>query len=264
VLELILAASATAIATGVGVIPVAVLGDRAAALRPFLLGIAAGVMAVASVIGLIVPGLDDGTPAEVWGGVLIGIAFLFVARRLIDRYHEHGALPGQGAVEGGHSAAVPGVADGPQSQGVRTSLLVFLVLFVHSLPEGFAIGAVYASDTAGLSLFVITAIAIHNIPEGTSIAVPMSQAGYGFGRQFWAAVGTSIPQPIGAVIAYLLVEQVAALLPISLGFAAGAMLALVVVELVPQGWKEGRRGVVIGFVAGAIAMVLLGQLLEVD
>src|SRR6188508_731686 len=88
-LELIIAASLTAVATGVGVIPVAILGERAVALRPFLLGTAAGVMAVASVIGLIVPGLDDGTPAEVWGGVLIGIAFLFVARRVIDQHHGH-------------------------------------------------------------------------------------------------------------------------------------------------------------------------------
>lgn len=260
-LELIFAASLTALATGVGVIPVAVLGDRAVALRPFLLGIAAGVMAVASVIGLIAPGLDDGTPAEVWGGVLIGIVFLFVARLVIDRRHGHGHRH----VGHGHShAALLSGGEGAQRQGVRTTLLVFLVLFVHSLPEGFAIGAAYASDTAGLSLFVITAIAIHNIPEGTSIAVPMSQAGYSFGRQFWAAVATSIPQPIGAVIAYLLVDLVAATLPISLGFAAGAMLALVVVELLPQGWMEGRRGVVTGFIAGAIAMVLLGELLEVE
>ena len=259
-LELIGAASLTAIATGIGVIPVAILGERAVALRPFLLGVAAGVMAVASVIGLIVPGLDDGTPAEVWGGVLIGVVFLFAARRVIDRHHGHGHEQGHGH---SHAAALTG-PEGVRRQGVRTSLLVFLVLFVHSLPEGFAIGAAYASDTAGLSLFVITAIAIHNIPEGTSIAVPMSQAGYGFGRQFWAAVATSIPQPIGAVIAYLLVEQIAATLPISLGFAAGAMLALVVVELLPQGWKEGRWGVAVGFIAGAIAMVLLGELLDVE
>ena len=260
-LELIFAASLTAVATGVGVIPVAILGERAVALRPLLLGIAAGVMAVASVIGLIVPGLDDGTPTEVWGGVLIGIVFLFVARRIIDRFHGH--EDGDEGHAHSHPTLVSG-AEGAQRQGVRTSLLVFLVLFVHSLPEGFAIGAAYASDTAGLSLFVITAIAIHNIPEGTSIAVPMSQAGYSFGRQFWAAVATSIPQPIGAVIAYLLVEQVAATLPISLGFAAGAMLALVVVELVPQGWKEGRRGVLLGFAAGAVLMVALGEILDVE
>ena len=260
-IELILAASATAVATGVGVIPVALLGERAVSLRPFLLGIAAGVMAVASVIGLIVPGLDDGTPTEVWGGVLIGIVFLCVARRIIDRHHGHGHD------EGGHGhshAALISGAEGAQRQGVRTSLLVFLVLFVHSLPEGFAIGAAYASDTAGLSLFVITAIAIHNIPEGTSIAIPMSQAGYGFARQFWAAVATSIPQPIGAVVAYLLVEQVSATLPISLGFAAGAMLALVVVELLPQGWAGSRRGVILGFAAGALVMVALGELLNVE
>ena len=259
-LELIGAASLTAIATGLGVIPVAILGERAVALRPFLLGIAAGVMAVASVIGLIVTGLDDGTPTEVWGGVLIGIAFLFVARRVIDRYHGHGHEPGHGH---SHPVALAG-PEGVRRQGVRTSLLVFLVLFVHSLPEGFAIGAAYASDTAGLSLFVITAIAIHNIPEGTSIAVPMSQAGYGFGRQFWAAVATSIPQPIGAVIAYLLVEQIAATLPISLGFAAGAMLALVVVELLPQGWKEGRWGTLLGFAAGGLTMLALGEILGVE
>jgi len=258
VLELIVAASLTAVATGIGVIPVAVLGERAVALRPLLLGIAAGVMAVASVIGLILPGLDDGTPTEVWGGVLLGVVFLFVARRIIDRHHGHGDGRGHS-----HAAALTG-PEGVRRQGVRTSLLVFLVLFVHSLPEGFAIGAVYASDTAGLSLFVITAIAIHNIPEGTSIAVPMSQAGYGFARQFWVAVGTSIPQPIGAVIAYILVEQVAATLPISLGFAAGAMLALVVVELLPQGWVGSRRGVAVGFIVGAIAMVILGELLDVE
>ena len=257
-LELIAAASLTALATGVGVIPVAILGERAVALRPFLLGIAAGVMAVASVIGLIAPGLDDGTPAEVWGGVLLGVVFLCVARRIIDRYHGHGA--------GGHLHVAVGTGAGAatERQGVRTSLLVFLVLFVHSLPEGFAIGAAYASDTAGLSLFVITAIAIHNVPEGTSIAVPMSVAGYGFGRQFWAAVATSIPQPIGAVIAYLLVEQIAATLPVSLGFAAGAMLALVVVEMLPQGWKEGRQGVVLGFAAGALTMLALGEILGVE
>ena len=169
-----------------------------------------------------------------------------------------------GTAIGTPAAAGSGGGRDARSQGVRTSLLVFLVLFVHSLPEGFAIGAAYASDTAGLSLFVITAIAIHNIPEGTSIAVPMSQAGYGFGRQFWAAVATSIPQPIGAVIAYLLVEQVAATLPISLGFAAGAMLALVVVELLPQGWTGGRRGVVAGFTLARSRSWLLGELLDVE
>ena len=128
-------------------------------------------------------------------------------------------------------------------------MLVFGVLLVHSLPEGLAIGTAYASDRAGLSLFVILAIALQNIPEGTSIALPMEMAGFSRSRQFWAAVLTSAPQPIGAVAAFLVVEQVQGLLPASFGFAAGAMLALVAIELVPRAFG-GRR--MLGASAGAL------------
>ena len=125
---------------------------------------------------------------------------------------------------------------------------------MHSLPEGFAIGTAYASDTAGLSLFVILAIALQNIPEGTSVAIPMEAAGFGRSQQFWAAVATSVPQPVGALLAYALVQEIESLLPFSFAFAAGAMLALVVVELAPQtysarhtahraGRNRRRRGV---------------------
>ena len=127
---------------------------------------------------------------------------------------------------------------------MRTSALVFSVLLVHSVPEGLAIGTAYASDTAGLGLFVILAIALQNVPEGTSTAIPMDAAGFGRKQQFWAAVLTSAPQPVMAVVAFVLVEQVASLLPISFAFAAGAMLALVAFELLPQalaGRPAGRR-----------------------
>jgi ZIP family zinc transporter len=128
-------------------------------------------------------------------------------------------------------------------------VLVFGVLLVHSLPEGPAMGTAYASDRAGLSLFVILAIGLQNIPEGTSIALPMELAGFSRRRQFWAAVLTSAPQPVGAVAAFLVVEQVRVLLPASFGFAAGAMLALVAFELVPQVLVRGR---VLGASAGAL------------
>ena len=137
--------------------------------------------------------------------------------------------------------------------GVRRSLLVFGVLLVHSLPEGFAIGTAFASDTEGLALFVILAIALQNIPEGTSVAIPMESAGFGRAQQFWAAVLTSAPQPVGAVIAYLAVEEIAGLLPFSFAFAAGAMLALVVVELAAAGLRAGggRLAAAAGTAAGA-------------
>ena len=239
--ELIGAASLTALATGLGAIPVFLLGERARVLQPALLGVAAGVMSVAAVLGLLVPALDNGEPLEVAAGIAIGVGFLLGARSWLGHRRQH---VGTGAAR-------------------RTALLVFAVLFVHSLPEGFAIGSAYASSTEGLALFIVTAIAIQNIPEGTSVAIPMAAAGEPAGRQFWAAVGTSVPQPFGAVIAYLLVEQVQALLSFSFAFAAGAMLALVVVELLPGALRANRRMALAGTALGGVVMVALSAALGV-
>jgi ZIP family zinc transporter len=241
-LVLVLAATATAVATGLGAVPVFFLGERAETLRPWLLGFAGGVMAVASVVGLLLPAADEGSTADVVWGTALGVAFLLASRRLIDS-------PRSKLTSSAES---------------RTALLVFLVLLVHSLPEGFAIGTAYASDTAGLSLFVIIAIGAQNVPEGTSVAIPLAAAGYGRSRQVWAAGGTSAPQPVGAVIAYLLVEQVERLLPISFAFAAGAMLALVAWELAPSAVSSGRvHSAVAGGAVGAAVMLALSVLLGV-
>jgi hypothetical protein len=159
--ELALLAAAgigTALATGLGAVPVFALGVRADALRPLLWGLAAGVMTVASVVGLLAPALDAGSPGTVAGGLLAGVLFLVVGRRLLERRDVHvGALRGA---------------------GVRRSVLVFGVLLVHSLPEGFAIGTAFASEQTGLGLFVLLAIAVQNIPEGTTSAIPMRDAGF--------------------------------------------------------------------------------------
>ena len=243
VVVLFLAACGTALATGLGAIPVFFLGTRAAQLTPLLLGFAAGVMGVASVAGLLAPALEEGSVAEIIAGLAVGVALLVVARRYLD----------PDAAFMGHT--------GP---GARMSALVFLVLFVHSLPEGFAVGTAFASDRAGLSLFVILAIAIQNVPEGTSVAIPMAAEGFSRTRQFWVAVGTSAPQPVGALIAFVLVEQIEALLPFSFAFAAGAMLTLIAVELLPSAYADGRRlGASAGLLAGAALMLGLSFLLGV-
>ena len=169
---LMLAASGTALATGLGAIPVFFLGARAAQLTPLLLGFAAGVMGVASIAGLLIPATDEGSASAVIAGLVMGVGLVALARR---RLNPQTSFMGR---------------EGP---GARTSALVFLVLFVHSLPEGFAVGTAFASDRAGLSLFVILAIAIQNIPEGTSVAIPMAAAGFSRTRQFWAAVGDQRP-----------------------------------------------------------------------
>ena len=241
---LMVAATATMFATGLGAVPVFLLGARAELLRPVLLGTAIGAMTVASVVGLLKPAIEEGGTAEIVLGFAGGVLLLLVARALLGRRDVHvGELRGA---------------------GVRTSVLVFGVLLVHSLPEGLAIGTAYASNRAGLSLFVILAIGLQNVPEGTSIALPMAAAGFDRSSQFWAAVLTSAPQPVGAVFAYLVVEHVRSLLPASFAFAAGAMLALVLLELAPQAfratsWVRASAG----SAAGAAVMLALAALVGV-
>jgi ZIP family zinc transporter len=242
---LALAGTATAFATGAGAVPVFLLGERANELRPFLWGTTVGLMAVAAVVGLLLPALEEGGEASVAAGVAVGTLFLIGSRRLLAGRDVHvGALRGA---------------------GVRRSLLVFGVLLVHSLPEGFAIGTAFASDTEGLALFIFLAIALQNVPEGTSVAIPMESAGFGGSQQFWAAVLTSAPQPLGAVLAYLAVEQIEGLLPFSFGFAAGAMLALVLLELAPEAYARGGRiSAAAGTALGAAVMLALAAVLGVE
>jgi zinc transporter, ZIP family len=240
---LLLAASGTALATGLGAVPVFFLGDRAARLTPLLLGLAAGVMGVASIAGLLIPAAEEGSVPAIVGGLAAGAGLVALARRRLSLRTTFMGRSGAGA---------------------RTSALVFLVLFVHSLPEGFAVGTAFASDRAGLSLFVILAIAIQNIPEGTSVAIPMAAAGFSRTRQFWAAVGTSAPQPAGALVAFLLVEQVQSLLPFSFAFAAGAMLALIAVELLPKAYAgQALLGPSAGVAFGGAVMLGLSFALGV-
>ena len=219
-LAVIGAGALTALACGLGAVPVFLLGSHAARLHVVLAWIAVTVMTAASIFGLLLPALSDGSPAAVAAGLTMGALFVSVARTRLA-----------------HDARFAG----PSRAGARRSLLVFGVLLVHSLPEGFAIGAAWASDTEGLGLFMVVAIAIQNVPEGTAVAIPMAAAGYSGARQFWAAVLSSAPQPLGAAIAYVLVEEVRAVLPLSLAFAAGAMLAVVAAELIPDALASRDR-----------------------
>lgn len=243
VLILLLAASATALATGLGAIPVFLFGRRTQRYTPLLLGFAGGVMAVAALTGLLVPAFEEGSVNTVIAGFAVGVAFLLVAKRYL------------GADTGFMGRSGP---------GARASALVFLVLFIHSLPEGLAVGTAFASERAGLSLFVIVAIGVQNVPEGTSVAIPMQEAGFGAARQFWAAVGTSAPQPVGALVAFLAVEEVSGLLPFSFAFAAGAMLALIVAEILPKAYSGvSPLSPSAGFAIGAVLMLVLGIVLGV-
>ena len=242
-LELTLIATATALATGLGALPVIALGERRArALQGALNGLAAGVMAVAAIVGLLMPAFDEGRTVPVAIAAVVGVLAHVVSRRRLNRSS----------------------ADHGRSEAGARSLLVIGVLFVHSLPEGLAIGSAFASTQAGISAFVITAIAIQNIPEGTATAAAMQPAGYSAAQQFWGAVLTSVPQIPGALIAWLAVEQIQSLLPVSFALAGGAMLALVVVDLLPDAWAHAQHvGVIAGTAVGAALMLVIGAALQV-
>jgi ZIP family zinc transporter len=234
VVVLILAASLTIAATGLGVLPIAALGPRRVLLLAAALnGTAAGAMLVASFAGLLEPGLDNGTVAEVVLGVAAGVTFMVLVHR---RFH----------------------AD-PDSKDGRWHT-VAIGLFAHSLPEGLAIGTAFASGVPGLDAFVVIAIAVQNIPEGTATALPMQEAGHGTRAQILAAVVTSLPQLVGALAAFYLVETAASLLPVSFGFAAGAMLAVTALELIPFALARGHRVQGMGgMLFGGVLMVIAAQ-----
>jgi ZIP family zinc transporter len=236
-------AAGTALATGLGALPVVALGgQRARAAQGVLSGLAAGVMAVAAIVGLLKPAAEQGSAVTVTAAAAAGALALALSRRVLN-----------------HRAAGHG-----RSEAGARSLLVLGVLFAHSLPEGLAIGSAYASSEAGIGAFVIAAIAIQNVPEGTATAAAMQPAGYGPWQQVWGAVLTSVPQVPGALVAWLAVEQVQGLLPASFAIAGGAMLALVVIDLLPDAWRHASHvRVIAGTAIGAALMLALGAALEV-
>ena len=158
----------------------------------------------------------------------------------------------------------------------KTLLLILGILTIHSFPEGVAVGVSFAElgleggipilgfTIPLLAVFITIAISIHNIPEGTAIAIPMRAMGLSNWRMVGAAVFSSLPQPIGAVIAFAFVSWAEAFLPFGFGFAAGAMIYLVATEFIPEALEtgeelpnRGRRELLIGFGAGVLSMLPL-------
>jgi ZIP family zinc transporter len=199
-------------------------------------------MTVAAIEGLLVPAFEEGSAGVVIAAAVAGAVALLASRSALRRRAPAGAL----ATEAG-----------------RRSLLVFGVLFVHSLPEGLAIGSAYASTREGLSAFVIAAIAIQNVPEGTATAIPMQAAGYSGRAQVGAAILTSVPQVPGALLAWIAVEQIQGLLPVAFAVAAGAMLMLVAADMLPDAWATGSHArVALGCAAGAATMIAIAAALQ--
>ena len=215
-----------------------------------LLGFASGVMVAASVWSLLIPSIDMASesvvPAAV--GFMVGILFLL----LIDELTPHLHLGSQ-------------KAEGPRSKLSRTAMLA-LAVTIHNLPEGMAVGVVFAGEEQGLTitaaLAVAIGIAIQNIPEGAIISMPMHAEGNSRWRSFLIGSLSGVVEPLGSVAIILLASVLGTALPYLLAFAAGAMMYVVVEELIPE-TAQGRHTNLstIGFALGFVLMMAMDVLL---
>ena len=233
-----------------------------------LTGFAAGVMVAASIWSLLIPAMEQAAdlgrlaffPAAV--GFWLGVLFLLLLDHLIPHLHQNSLQ-----------------AEGPKSQLQRTTMMV-LAVTLHNIPEGMAVGVVYAGYlipegmavgvvyagylagtaqiTAAGALALSLGIAIQNFPEGAIISMPLRAEGMKKGRAFWGGVLSGIVEPIGAVLTILAAGIVVPALPYLLSFAAGAMLYVVVEELIPE-MSQGQHSNVgtVHFVVGFSVMMVL-------
>ncbi|MFB6167899.1 MAG: ZIP family metal transporter [Haloferacaceae archaeon] len=270
----------TALATGLGALPFVLFDEISDRWNVVLWGLASGIMLAASGFGLLAEGMaaSEGVPVLLGGGLLAGVVLVVVTDRLlhdtgVGGEGDHGAHDETDRPSDGEDAALAAaVADGDY----RTLVLILGVLTVHSFPEGVAIGVSFADlgleggvpvlgvSVPLLAVFMTVAISIHNVPEGTAIAIPLRTLGVSEQKMVGAAVLSSLPQPVGAVIAFAFVRWARAFLPFGFGFAAGAMVYLVLAEFVPEALEQGAdlpgrgwRELVAGVAAGAVLMLPL-------
>ena len=218
-----------------------------------LAGFAAGVMVAASIWSLLIPALEQAegmgrlsfVPAFI--GFWVGVLFLLLLDHLIPHLHV-------GSEE----------SEGPKSNLSRTAMMV-LAVTLHNIPEGMAVGVMYAgflagdtAITAASALALSIGIAIQNFPEGAIISMPLRAEGESKGRAFWGGVLSGVVEPIGAVLTILAAQLVIPVLPYLLSFAAGAMLYVVVEELIPE-MSQGEHSNIgtLCFAAGFSIMMVL-------
>jgi zinc transporter ZupT len=227
----------TALATGLGALPFALLTEVSARFVAYAGAVAAGLMLGAS-FGLLAEGTEYGRGATLLGG-LLGVAFIRLAERFLGE-HDQSEL----------------VFEAARGEGARKMLLVVFVMTVHSFAEGVAVGVSFGGGVT-LATVITFAIAIHNVPEGVAISAVLRPRGVSVARCAGWSVFSSLPQPLMALPAFLFVETFRAALPYGLGFAAGAMVYMVLVELLPEAYRHGDRAQVATLAtASAVAMVL--------
>lgn len=218
-----------------------------------LTGFASGVMVAASIWSLIIPAMEQSEPMGnlaflpavigFWGGIL----FLLLLDHIIPHLHMNAEQ-----------------AEGPKSTLAKTTMMV-LAVTLHNIPEGMAVGVVYAGClsgsaeiTAGGALALSLGIAIQNFPEGAIISMPLHAKGRSRSRSFFDGVLSGAVEPVGAVLTILLAGFIVPAMPYLLSFAAGAMMYVVVEELIPEMSEGGHSNIgVMMFAVGFTLMMAL-------
>ena len=226
--------------------------EMPALLQKVLLGFASGVMVAASVWSLIIPAIEMGQGAAAVVPPVIGLLAGFAFLLLIDYVTPHLHATGE--------------AEGPKSRLSRTTKLA-LAVTIHNFPEGMAVGVAIAGaltadfNMAG-ALALSLGIAIQNVPEGAIISMPLRAEGNSRRRAFGIGTLSGIVEPIGGALVLLLSTAVLGIMPYMLAFAAGAMLYVVVEELIPE-YSQGKHSNIgtVGFALGFALMMILDVLL---
>lgn len=218
-----------------------------------LTGFAAGIMVAASIWSLIVPAIEQSAGLGRWAflpafmGFWLGILFLLLLDHVIPHLHR--------SID---------QTEGPKSHLTRTAMLV-LAVTLHNIPEGMAVGVVYAGlhsgsgkITAGDALALALGIAIQNFPEGAIISMPLCAEGTGKQKAFWLGVLSGAVEPVFGALTILAASLIVPAMPVLLSFAAGAMLYVVVEELIPEmsAGEHSNIGVVLFAVGFSLMMAL--------
>ena len=229
----------TAATTALGALPFLFLRDVSQRVVAYANAVAAGLM-LGACFQLVEEGSRRGV-RQTGAGALLGVAFIVLTQRILrDRNVGFGEARGADA---------------------RSVVLIVVVMTVHSMAEGIAVGAAFGGGS-DLAILITAAIAVHNVPEGLAITAVLHPRGVGLLRCAGWSFMSSLPQPLLAVPAFLFVETVRPALPYGLGFAAGAMIFMVLVELLPEAYEDGPRPAVGLLVSSTlVAMIVLQQYL---
>lgn len=234
---------APGLATGVGGLCLLAVPRPGERLLDTLLGATGGIMFAASVFSLLVPALELGSVYEVVLGFLVGAAVLAALDAYVPHLHAR-------------------FTERSHTRETRRATLLLGALTLHNIPEGLAVGVAFAAGGTELGVPVAVAIGVQNIPEGFAAAAPLVAAKASVWTAVGFAVATGLVEPPAAILGYLVADSAAVALPVALAFAAGAMIYVVVDELLPESREHGNeREATGGFVVGFVVMMLLDNAL---